>query len=101
MWFAESQGNKIGRITMAGTMKEFIIKLGVDSEPTTIVSAPSGPLYFTEFSANHVSSITVAGVVTRHKVPTSSSHPLDLTVGVGGQLWFTEFQGNKIGVLTP
>jgi len=47
LWFTGIYTNTIGRITPAGTVKEFPIPTP-DSRPTYIVSGPDGNLWFTE-----------------------------------------------------
>ncbi len=58
LWFTESQGNKIGRITPAGVVTgEFLIPTG-GSEPEGITAGPDGNLWFTEFNGNNIGRIT-------------------------------------------
>lgn len=100
LWFTESLGNKIGRVTRAGVVTEFSV-MTASSEPFGIAAGPDGNLWFTERTANKIGRITPAGVVNEFTVPTSGSSPTGIAAGPDGNLWFTEFAGNKIGKITP
>ncbi len=49
-WFAETVGNKIGRITTAGVITEFPIP-SVDTQPVGVAAGPDGQVWFAENSA--------------------------------------------------
>jgi uncharacterized repeat protein (TIGR01451 family) len=100
LWFAENNGNKIGRITPAGVITEFGIPTG-SALPFRITAGPDGNVWFTELSGNKIGRITPAGAITEFVIPTASSRPLGITAGPDGNLWFTEEIGNKIGRITP
>jgi streptogramin lyase len=51
LWFAEGNGNKIGRITTGGSFTEFTVPTA-DSPPLWIASGPDGNLWFTEGGGN-------------------------------------------------
>jgi streptogramin lyase len=53
LWFTETDGNKIGRITTSGVITEFPIPTS-DSQPSSITVGPDGALWFTEFGANQI-----------------------------------------------
>ena len=57
LWFTE--GNKIGRITPAGSITEFPLPKA-DSEPLGIAPGPDGNLWFTEFRGNRIGRITTS-----------------------------------------
>jgi streptogramin lyase len=99
IWFTELFGNKIGRITMAGTITEFTIPTA-GSNPEGITAGPDGNLWFAEFGGNKIGRITPAGVITEFPLPNPASAPGNLAVGSDGNLWFTEFNGNRIGRIT-
>jgi streptogramin lyase len=61
LWFAETNGNQIGRITTAGVFTEFVIPTS-GSFPYEIASGPDGNLWFTEFGSNKIGRITASGV---------------------------------------
>src|SRR4051812_48370127 len=60
LWFAESAGNKIGRVTTGGTITEYPIP-DVGSGARDITAGPDGNLWFTEQKRNRVGRITTAG----------------------------------------
>ncbi len=99
LWFTETAGDKIGRITAAGVITEFPITT-VGSNPVGIVAGPDGALWFAEAAGNKIGRITTAGVVTEFPVTTVASQPNLLTVGPDGAIWFTELNGEKIGRIT-
>ncbi len=115
LWFTESYGNKIGKITTSGQIIEYSLPSSAASaEPEGITSGPCGDgtqcLWFTEFSqtyGNNIGKITPGGRITLYPIPTAKSEPESITSGPcgGGNnaecLWFTEFNANQIGSITP
>lgn len=99
LWFTENTGNRLGRITVQGTITEFPIPTA-DSRPGSIVSGPDGNLWFTEVTGNRLGRLTPAGVITELVLPTAASSPSSLTVGPDGNLWYTGFLSNRIGRVT-
>jgi streptogramin lyase len=97
LWFTESAGNKIGRITTTGAATEFSVPSGNTAYWITV--GPDGNLWFTEYGGNAIGRMTVAGAMVEFPVPTSGSAPLGITLGRDGNLWFTEINGSKIGRL--
>src|ERR1041385_5171890 len=69
LWFTESDGNAIGRITPAGTLAEFPLP-NAGSEPWRIAAGPDGALWFTELLGNRIGRITVVGLIEEFEVPT-------------------------------
>lgn len=100
LWFTESAGNRIGRITPDGAMTEYAVPTAM-SKPDGITTGPDGNLWFTELAGNKIGRITPDGVMTEFSIPTPDSKPLRITVGADGNLWFTESAGNKIGRISP
>src|SRR5271157_5780166 len=94
LWFTEFNGNKIGRITTAGSIGEYSGLTG--SGPVGIVVGPDGALWFTEcynnINANSIGRITTAGLLSEYSANlTTYSCPYGIAVGSDGALWFTEF----------
>ena len=83
MWFTEEVGNRIGRITPSGGLRQFGLP-GPDSGPAGIAAGPDGALWFVEDQANQVGRITTAGVLTEYPVPTPSSFPYAIAPGPDG-----------------
>jgi virginiamycin B lyase len=97
LWFTQgigNNGNSIGRITTAGTIKEFAT---VHSEPFGIAAGPDGALWFT--SDKSIGRITTEGKMTEYPMPNPQSLPKGITAGPDGAMWFTEYIG-KIGRIT-
>src|SRR5437016_2052973 len=57
LWFTELDTNKIGRITMAGSVTEYALPTA-NSGPYKITAGPDGALWFTEGAANKIGRIT-------------------------------------------
>jgi streptogramin lyase len=107
IWFTEAGftflggvtggGNKIGRITTAGSTTEFSIPTA-GSFPVGITAGPDGNLWFIEASTGNIGRITTTGVVT--EFPTTftgfeGSFPFGtITAGSDGALWFVLSNGN-------
>src|SRR5688572_30172734 len=53
LWFTELGGDRIGRITLGGTVNEFVVP-GAGSEPNGIVAGPDGALWFTQFGSDQI-----------------------------------------------
>ena len=99
LWFTESLGNNIGRITTGGTITETSIPT-VGSEPSNITPGPDGALWFTESGGNKIGRITTGGTITETPVTTGASLPFGITSGPDRALWFAEYTGNNIGRIT-
>ncbi len=102
IWFTESAGNKIGRITTTGSFTEFTIPTTV-SQPRDITAGPDGNIWFTELAGNKIGRITTTGSFIESTIPTALSSPDGITGGPDGNVWFTESGSgsNKIGRITP
>jgi virginiamycin B lyase len=57
------QANKMGRITTAGNITEFVVPT-TDSGPEMTVAGPDGALWFTEDGGNKIGRITTGGTIT-------------------------------------
>ncbi len=97
LWFTESVGNRIGRITTAGVISEYSSGLSANSNPSGIAAGPDGALWFTE-AANRIGRITTGGVITEYSLTWGPSSAI--TAGPDGALWFTESSSNRIGRIT-
>jgi streptogramin lyase len=99
LWFTEIAADKIGRITVSGTVTEFGVSAG--SGPRGITSGPDGNLWFAEFDGNRIGRITPTGTVTEFSAGISADGlPESIVAGPDGNLWFTEEGGNRIGRIT-
>ncbi len=99
LWFTETSGNQIGRISTAGIITGYNIPTE-QSWPNFIAAGPDGNLWFTEYDANQIGRITPAGSITEFPILTAGSGPQGIVAGPDGNLWFTENYGNNIGRIT-
>ena len=86
LWFANSEGNSIGRITPGGVVS--IFKDASIRYPFEITAGPDGALWFTNNRGDSIGRITTGGVVTSYSDP-SIHWPEGITAGPDGALWFT------------
>ncbi|MGQ4599621.1 virginiamycin B lyase family protein [Nocardia sp. R6R-6] len=104
MYFAESIGQRIGRIDLGShAISETPIPGGGLNVPTTIMMPGRGNKMMV--SAALTNSIieydTVTHEFTVHRVPTPNAVPQGLTIGSDGAIWFSESFGAKIGRIDP
>jgi len=57
MWFAESNKNKVGRITMAGRVTLYRVPTFMGG-PYGITTGPDGRVWFTEIYGNKIGALT-------------------------------------------
>jgi len=95
LWFTESLGNRIGRITPAGAVTEFS-GLPAESDPTGIVAGPDGDLWFTEALNSGVARMTRNGELIGLYKTAEYGEPRAIAAGPGNTLWFTEYSGDQI-----
>jgi virginiamycin B lyase len=74
LWFTESAGNKIGRLTLDGVFDEYAIPTA-GAQPDDMGLGPDGNLWFAETSGNKIGRITTDGVITEYPVATPASQP--------------------------
>ena len=100
LWFTESSGNKIGRITPDGVITEVAI-LDPGSGPYGICMGAEGAVWFTERFANRIGRLDASGHVSEFNIPTPNSQPWEIVLGSDGNCWFTQEEVNQIGRITP
>ncbi len=96
LWFTETLGNKIGRISTSGVSTDYLLPIA-NSYPEGITAGPDGALWFT--AGANIGRITIAGAITEYAIP-SGQGGAGITAGPDGALWFTEDYGNQIGRIT-
>ena len=69
MWFTETTGNKIGRITPAGTITEYAIPTA-NANPEDISAGTDGDIYFTEANSNKLGYLNPTDPQDRRDVDT-------------------------------
>lgn len=101
LWFTESTGNKLGRITPSGVITEFPVPTPA-SGPYGIAVGREGDLWFTERFANKIGRFSLSTQTFReYDVPTDFAQPWDIALGADGNLWFTEEDVGQIGRIRP
>jgi len=100
LWFTERLGNKIGRMTPAGSMVEFDVPTP-NSNLEGITLGPDGNIWFAESGGNKIGRITPTGTITEYVIPSNDSGPEDIVTASDNNLWFTEYNSKKIGRITP
>jgi hypothetical protein len=95
LWFTETTGNRIGRITVTGQITE--IGLPANTQPVEIIAAADGNLWFTSATApTQINRFTPAGAITNHVVTGTVN---GLTPGPEGNVWFTQDGQQRVGFL--
>lgn len=101
VWFVENGGDKLGRITPAGAISEFVLPSAIS--PVGIAKGKGNLLWFTGVQPNgqgvtgSINSTT--GVIKTYATPTASSGPNSIILGPDGNMWFTEEQSSAIAVV--
>ncbi len=105
LWFVESAGNRVGRITPQGDVTEFSAGISADAHPHDITAGPDGNMWFTEFETGRIGRITPAGAVTEFSAGVAlvppAPQPYGIAAGPDGNLWFTDLNVGLIGRITP
>ncbi len=61
LWFTEQKSGKIGRISIAGKIREYAIPHGAHAEPFGIAAGADGALWFALAGSNRIGRIDTAG----------------------------------------
>jgi len=99
LWSVQANGNKVGRISMDGTVTEYAIPTA-GSQPLAIAAGPDRHMWFVESTGNKIGKISAGGVITEYPLPSPGSNPSDIALGPDGAMWFTEYDGGRIGRIT-
>ena len=88
MWFTENNGSKVGRITLGGTITEFVVGSG----PKGITTGPDGALWFVENTANKIGQLKTDGTYETLVHDPRVLWPDTLSLATDGYLYFTANQ---------
>lgn len=100
LWFTESNGNKIGRITTDGTITEFPVPTA-GSGPYGITLGRDGNIWFTERFADKIGRLIPAtGNIVEFPIPTALCQAWEITLAADGNMFFTEEDVAQIGTIT-
>src|SRR5581483_11231134 len=98
LWFTESRGQKVARITPSGVITEFALP---GTFPGDIIAGPDEAIWFTDSTGQKVWRLNLATQgLTSFPLP-SASFPGDITTGADGNLWFTDAGTSTVDRLTP
>ena len=108
LWFAEVNGNKIGKLTPSktepGTSKgivEYTLP-HINCKPQYLIVSSDDTVWFSEIGCNRIGRMNpVTKQIREYDIPTPNSEPHNLFESEDGMIWFTEFEANKIGRLNP
>ena len=108
LWFAEINGNKIGKLTPSkakpGT-SQGIVEYELphpNSKPQYLMVSSDNTIWFSEIEGNRIGRLNPASnKIQEYEIPTPNSEPHNLFESKDGMIWFTEFEANKIGRLDP
>jgi virginiamycin B lyase len=103
VWMAESNGGlapaRVGRVTPAGVLDEFLVPTPGDL--ADITSGADGNLWLADPGRNAIVRMTPGGMATAFPIPTPASGPSGVVASPDGAVWFTEHDANRIGRLAP
>ena len=101
LWVAERDGNMIAQqpADQSKPSRSFF-PLTARSNPSKIVAAPNGAVWFTEATANQIGHVDAGGQVVEFSIPTPGSQPSGIAVAPDNSVWFTEQAANKIGFVS-
>jgi streptogramin lyase len=97
LWFTETFGAKIGKITPAGAVTEFALPSTTGNpQPQAITTGPDGNIWFTD-DLGKIGRATSTGTITEFVISVPGDLLSAIIAGPDGNLWFTEYTRNKVG----
>ena len=100
MWFGESGGTSIGRLTTSGKYTSFKTP-DPNGFPYGIAAGPDGALWFTNSGPTYgIGRITTSGKIKLYKSPVSFAGFANIAAGPDGNMWFTATNPPGIGTIT-
>lgn len=102
VWFDEFVGNKIARIDPStGTISEFGVPTS-GAGPVGLTADPSGNLWFGEFFAAKIASITPSGIITEYPITYGGNTPVPDAVVIAPDhtIWFLDVNNNVVVHMT-
>jgi streptogramin lyase len=99
LWFTESNGNKIGRITPSGQITEYPVPTAA-SGPYGIAVGADGTIWFTERFGDQIGRYSRATGQFAEFPVQPFSQPWEIAPGQDGTLWFTEEDADQVGTVS-
>jgi len=109
LWFTNSTGGSLGRITTSGVITHYPVGRGAVS----VTTGPDGALWFTSpatllccgsnlvGTGASIGRLTTSGTVTTYPIGTGDlADPGNITAGPDGALWFAQAAPSAIGRIT-
>jgi streptogramin lyase len=105
MWFTESPGGKVARITPAGVVTEFTVPTA-NAQPQMVIGASDGNLWFSEFSTtpspgtSKIGRLTTTGTFAEYSTlfsPPPPDNPLGLVDRGDGNVWYVANGSSRVG----
>jgi streptogramin lyase len=96
MWFTETPGNAVARITPAGVVNEFSA-LTDGANPEQIIAAGDGRLWFTEIGFGALGAVSTSGQVSQYLMASEAENPEGLTDRKDGTIWYAASGTNHVG----
>jgi len=103
LWFASRDTDRIGRITVNGTISLFSgPATGTNriDEPYGITAGPDGRIWFTIRGTNRIGRMTTAGGGLTTFGNANIQGPRGIVAGPDGALWFTSLSNGRLGRIT-
>lgn len=102
IWFAESNADKIGTVTLSGEFREWPLDFFENSGVRDLTLGSSGHIWFTETNVDLIGRIAPSGKVVHYPVPSGFVAVLGIAAAPDGNIWFTESnEASQIGILFP
>ena len=95
MWFTEDDGDRIGRITRTGAVREFVSGIRPGANPFGITRGTDDAMWFTEFAGDRIARITPTRIVTEYVISTGS-RAMGILAAPGRKLWVAACGRNRI-----
>ena len=98
LWFANTHGNSIGRITTDGAVTSY--SDASIKAPADITAGPDGALWFTNANGNSIGRVTTQGKVTSYHSKMIWL-PTGIATATDGALWFGNWMHERDDPLSP
>lgn len=99
VWFSERNGNKIGRIDLDGSIREYTVSPG-HSGPFIIAVDEEGGVWFSQIFTDSIGRLDPSsGAVEVFEIPGERVNPAGIALDSKGNVWFAGQASNELGVL--
>jgi virginiamycin B lyase len=95
IYFVETAGNKIVKMTTGGIFTEMSVPT-INAGPFGVTGLPDGSIWYTENTASQIAMLS-GTTSTEFPLPTANAGPTYIVRGPDGALWFSETNANKLG----